>query len=98
MWSTPGDVEELPPWPRHWRNWHTVRDVDGLLTVVRPQQLELPAVMEASDEEGSFADEAQDSGAGAAWHRVHKKAPRVAFVRLEWVMCLLLLKLPKKEL
>lgn len=66
MWSTPGDVEGLPPWPHHWRNWHTVRDVDGLLTVVRPQQLELPAVMEASEEEGSFADEAQHLGAGAA--------------------------------
>lgn len=46
--------EELPPWPRHWRNWKTITDEHGLLSVVRPQQLEVPAVLEGSEEELSF--------------------------------------------
>ena len=66
--GVPDEPEELPPWPRHWRNWQTVRDEGGRLAVVRPQQLELPAAMEASSEEGSLAAAEEFSGKGAAQH------------------------------
>ena len=62
---------QLPPWPRHWRNWHTVTDEHGLLTVVRPQQLELPTVTKTADGRQSIEDTgstqhsaAQQKGAG----------------------------------
>lgn len=57
--------EELPPWPRHWRNWQTVTDEHGLLAVVRPEQLELPTDQESSEEEASFEEITEYSETGA---------------------------------
>jgi hypothetical protein len=31
-----------PPWPRHWRNWVRTRNAQGLVTIARPEQLDVP--------------------------------------------------------
>lgn len=40
---------DLPPLPRHWRNFVMVRDADGLWDVVRPAQLLLPVEVAEGD-------------------------------------------------
>jgi hypothetical protein len=81
--------EGLPPFPRHWRNWKTVKDEAGLLLVVRPQQLELPI---SSQEQSTWEEEdAKEAGALlkcpkiVCMHCVHSPCsalifhPRIAF-------------------
>lgn len=72
-------VEEVqvPQWPRHWRNWRTVTDEDGLLTVVRPQQLKLPTNTQAPEPEQATEDSgvtahspAQQKGVGGLMNDV----------------------------